>query len=105
MHKIKNVTAPPSFLEKSEQLSHSHPTRFSNENYRKPQIKLYICRFQISIRDPAIWNDLVGSTEKEIQSSSLFKAKVKSKLLNFENEVIFFLIPLLLKNLTHRSID
>ena len=39
---------------------------------------------------PAIWNTLVGSTEKEIQSSSPFKAKIKSKLLDLENEVTFF---------------
>ena len=48
------------------------------------------CRFRISIRGPAIWKDLVGSTEKEIQLSSDFKTKIKSKLLIFENEVTFF---------------
>ena len=48
------------------------------------------CRFRISIRGPAIWNNLVGSTEKEIQSSFLFKTKVKRKLLFFGNEVTFF---------------
>ena len=78
MHKIKNRTAPSLFLEKFEQPSHSHSTRFSSGNCRKPQIKLRKCRFRISIRGPAIWNDLVGSTEKEIQSSSHFKTKIKS---------------------------
>ena len=47
-------------------------------------------KFRISIRGPAIWNNLAGSTEKEIQSSSFFKTKIKSKLLDFENEVTFF---------------
>ena len=84
MHKIKNRTAPSSFLEKFEQPAHSYPTRFSSGNYRKPQIILRKCRFRISIRGPAIWNNLVGSTEKEIQSFSVFKTKIKSKLLNFE---------------------
>ena len=81
MHKIKNRTVPPSFLEKFEQPAHSYPTRFSNGNYRKPQIKLHKCRFRISIRGPAIWNNLVESKEKEIQSSSLFKTKIKTELL------------------------
>ena len=90
MHKIKSRTNPSSFLEKFEQPSHSYSTRFSIENYRKSQIKLRKCRFRISIRCPAIWNDQVGSTEKEIQSSSHFKTKIKSKLHNFENEVTFF---------------
>ena len=78
MYKIKNKTAPSSFLEKFEQPAHSYPTRFSSGNYRKPQIILRRCRFPISIKGPAIWNNLVGSTEKENQSSSLFKTKIKS---------------------------
>ena len=90
MHKIKNRTAPSLFLANFEQPSHSYPARFSSEYYRKPQIKLCKCRFRISIRGPAIWIDLVRSTEKEIQSSSIFKTKIKIKLLNFENEVTFF---------------
>ena len=90
MHKIKNITAPSSVLEKFEQPSHSYPTRFSRGNYTKPQIILRKCRFWISIRGPPIWNNLVGSTEKEIQSSSLFKTKMKRELLFFENEVTFF---------------
>ena len=90
MYKINNRTAPSSFLEEFEQPSHSYSTRYSSGNYRKPQIKLRKYRIRISIRGPAIWNDLVGSTEKEIQSPSHFKTKIKSKLLNFENEVTFF---------------
>ena len=66
MHKIKNRTAPSSFLEKFEQPTHSYSTGISSGNYRKPQIKLRQCRFRISIRGLAIWNDLIGSTEKEI---------------------------------------
>ena len=81
MHEIKNRTVPPSFLEKIEQPAHSYPTRFSNGNYRKPQIELRKCRFRVSIRGPAIWNNLVRSKEKEIQLSFLFKTKIKSKLL------------------------
>ena len=98
MHKTKNRTALPAFLEKFEQPAHLYPTCFPSCNYRKPQIKLRKCRFRIPIRGLAIWNNLVRSTEKEIQSSSLFKTKIKTKLLNFENEETFFLILLLLKN-------
>ena len=90
LHKIKNRTDPSLFLEKFAQPSHSYSTLFSSGNYRKPQIKLRKCRFQISISGPATWNNLVGSKEKEIQSSSQFKTKIESKLLNFENEVTIF---------------
>ena len=88
MPKIKNRATPPLFLEKFGQPSNSVSTHFSSGNYRKRQIKLRICRFRISIRGPAIWNELVGSTEKVIQSQ--FKTKIKSKLLNFKNEVTSF---------------
>ena len=104
MYKIKNRTSPSLFLEKFEQSSHSYSTSFSSGNYRKPQIRLRKCRFRISTRGPAIWNDLVGNTEKEIQSSSHFKTKIKSKLLNFENELTFF-NTFAFKKLTHRNID
>ena len=42
--------------------------------------------------------------EKETQSSSLFKTKIKSKLFNFENEVTFFNASAF-KKLTLRSIE
>ena len=92
IHKIKNRTAPSSFLKKFEQLSHSYSARFLSGNYRKPQIK-----FRISIRGPAIWNDLAGNTEKEIQSSSYFETKIKSQLPSF-NTFVF-------KKLTEASTD
>ena len=89
MHKLKKRTAPASFLEQHEQPSHSYPTRFSSGIYRKSLINLYKCTFRISIRGPAVWKDLVGSTEKV--PSSLIKTKMKNKLLNFENEVTFLI--------------
>ena len=50
---------------------------------------LHQCSFRISIRGPGIWNNLVGSTEKEIQSSSHFKTKMKRKLLFLKMESPF----------------
>ena len=64
MHKIKNRTAPSSFLEKFEHPSHSYSTyAFQVRTTKKTQIKLRKCRFRISIRASAIWND--RSTEKK----------------------------------------
>ena len=89
MNKIKNRAAPSSFLENLSSLliRIQHAFQVAVIENHKPNLRK--CRFRISIRGPAIWNDLVGSTEKEIQSSS-FKTKIKIKLLNFENEVTFF---------------
>ena len=33
----------------------------------------------------ATWNNFVANTEKELESSSLIKAKVKAKLLDIKN--------------------
>ena len=60
MAKSKYRTTLSSFLKKFEQPSYLYPTNFSSGNYRKPQMILCKCRFQISIRGPAVWMDLVG---------------------------------------------
>ena len=75
MHKIKDKTASSSFLEKFEQPTHSYSIRFSSGNYRKPQIELRKCRFRISIRGPAMWNDLIGSTEKKFNRLLILKLR------------------------------
>ena len=42
------------------------------------------------MQGPAIWNNFVANTEEELESSSFFKSKIKTKLLEFQNEVTFF---------------
>ena len=90
IHKIKTGTGPAVFHTIFKMPSHSYPTRFSSVNYSRPKTRLRKSRFRISIRGPAIWNNFVANTEKELESSSLFKSKVKTKPLDFENEVTFF---------------
>ena len=90
MHKIKTGTDPEAFHTTFKMSSHSYPTRLSSVNYSKLKTSLRKSRFRISVRGPAIWNNFVANTEKELESSFLFKSKVKTKLLDFENEVTFF---------------
>ena len=92
MQQIKTGTGPAAFHTTFKMSTHSYPTRFSSMNYSKPKIRPRKSRFRISIRDPAIWNNFVPKTEKEPESSSLFKLKVKTKLTDFENEETFFKI-------------
>ena len=47
-------------------------------------------KYRISVRGPVLWNEFLTDSEKEIENLSLFKSKLKSKLLSYENEVIFF---------------
>ena len=75
MHKMKIGTGPAAFHTTFKMPSHSHPTRFSSVSYSKQETRVSKSRFRISIRGPAIWNNFVANTEKELESSPLFKSK------------------------------
>ena len=49
-------------------------------NYIEPTSQLSRSKYRISVRGPAIWNEFL----------TVFKRKVKFKLLSYENKVIFF---------------
>ena len=70
--------------------SHSYATRFPSVNYSGLGTRLPGDRFRISMGGLAIWNNFVANADKKLESSSLFKTKVKNKLLDFENELVFF---------------
>ena len=90
MHKVKTETAPAVFLPKFQKLAQPYPYNFSKLNYIKPTSQLSRSKYRISVRGPALWNELLTDSEKEIENLTLFKSKVKSKLLLYENKVIFF---------------
>ena len=87
IRKTKTGAGPAAFHTTFKMPSHLYPTRFSSVNYSTPKTK---SRFRISIRGRAIWNNFVANTKKELGSSSLFKSKVKTELLDFEKDVTFF---------------
>ena len=90
MHKVKTETAPAVFLPKFQKPAHPYPTTFSKRNYIKPTSELTRSKYRISVRGPALWNEFLIDIEKKIRNLLLFKRKVKSKSLSYENEVIFF---------------
>ena len=90
MHKGKTETAPAVFLPKFQKPAHPYPTIFSKRNDIKPTSELTRSKYRISVRGPALWNEFLIDIEKKIRNLLLFKRKVKSKSLSYENEVIFF---------------
>ena len=90
MHKTKTGTGLAAFHTTFKMPSHSYPTGFSSVNLSYKNTRLRKIGFGISILVPAIWKNFVANTLKERESSSLLKSKVKTKLLDFENEVTFF---------------
>ena len=53
-------------------------------------LKLTKTKYRISIRGPTIWNDFVEDSLKSIEKTPFFKVKMKSKLVNFDNETSYF---------------
>ena len=90
MHKVRTETASAVFLPKIQKPAHPYPTNFWRLNYIKPMSQLSRSKYRISVRDPAFSNGFLTDSEKEIENLLPFKSKVKSKLLSYENEVIFF---------------
>ena len=41
-----------------------------------------------------MWNNFLDNNKKEIKSLLLFKSKIKGKLLNYDNEMLFFQLNL-----------
>ena len=79
-HTVYNETASATF----SQALHLYLTGFSKSCYKVPKRSLSKCKYRISTRGVLIWNNLLSFSEKKIESSSLFKSKVKLKLLAFE---------------------
>ena len=86
MPKTKTGIGSSAFLTIFKVSFYSCQTHFSIINYSIPQTRLRISRFWISVRGPAILNNFATYTEKKLQSSSLFKSKLKTKLLDFEKK-------------------
>ena len=59
MHKVKTATAPAVFLPKFRKPAYPYPTNFSKLNYIKPPSQLRRSKYRISVRGPALWNELL----------------------------------------------
>ena len=90
MHRFHTKTSPPIFNGSFQRISHPYSTRSSTLNFLKPKLKLTKTKYRIPIRGPAIWNHFVEDCLKSIEKTPFFKVKMKSKLLNFDNEISYF---------------
>ena len=53
-------------------------------------LKLTKTKYRISITGPKTWNDFAEDCLKSIEKTPFFKDKMKSKLLNFDDEISYF---------------
>ena len=90
MYKFQKCQAPKIFNMAFEKSTHKYPTQFSENNFKCKKYSLTSTKHLISVRGPNIWNEFLTKEEKEIQSHSTFLRKVKTKLLESDNERKYF---------------
>ena len=98
MYKFNNKQTSRIFHDLIEKPVHQYPTQFSKTNFSLKKFSLSAPKYSISYRGPKIWNDFLTNEEKEMQSHSLRLSRIKSKLLDAENELKYFKITLLANN-------
>ena len=86
MHKIPTKTAPSVFHPRFQRPSYSYTPHFSESNYSLPAHNLK--KIRVLIR--GLWNNFLARTEKSLETMSLFKSKVKYKVLALEKEAKYF---------------
>ena len=90
MHKVNNNVAPIAFHEIFTKPLHNYPTNFSYSSFSLKKCSLNSTKYSISFRGPKLWNYFLNNEEKQIRSYTIFSKKIKSKLLDAENELEFF---------------
>ena len=90
MHNVYNQTVPATFFALVQKVSNLYPTGFTKLCHKISKTNLANCKYRISSREVLIWNNFLSHSEKQIESSSLFKSKLKLKLLAFKNEITYF---------------
>ena len=89
MYKLNTNQAPSIFNDLIKKPEHKYPTKFSKICF---SLKAFLktTKYAISYRGPKIWNDFLTKSEKELQSLSVLKETIHSKLLENEHEFDFF---------------
>ena len=90
MYKFQKYEAPKIFNMAFEKPTHKYPTQFSETNFKYKKYSVTSTKHSISVREPKIWNKFLTKEEKEIQSHSIFLRKIKTKLLESDNERKYF---------------
>ena len=91
MFRIKYGNSPAIFNSQFKTINHKYSTRYSKLNYQIPNVALKSTRFSIKFRGPHLWNSLIPSEMKTINSLNSFKYALKKQLLTNEiNELLYF---------------
>ena len=90
MHRLSIDDLPKNFNNTFKKPDHKYPTKFSICNYSLKKHILKSSSFAVSYQGLKLWDEFHSNEEKKIESQILFQKKVKSKLLDMENELSYF---------------
>ena len=90
MYKLNTNQVPSIFNDLIKKPERKYPTKFSKICFNLKAFSLKTTKYAISYRGPKIWNYFLTKSEKELQSLSVFKKTIHSKLLENEHELDFF---------------
>ena len=94
MNKLNKNKVPLTFnkIIKNPFYKYKYATKFSNNCFSPKAISLKSTKYYISTRGPGIWKEFLTKEEKELQSFPLYKKVFRTKLLEGEHELEYFLI-------------
>ena len=90
MYKFQKYQVPKIFNMAFEKPIHTYPTQVSETNFKYKKYSLISTKHSISLRGTKIWNEFLTKEEKEIQSHSILLRKIKTELLETDNERRYF---------------
>ena len=89
-HRLNINDLPKNFNNTFKKPDHKYLTKFSICDYSLKKHSLKSSKFAVSYRGPKLWNEFLSNEGKKIESQILFQKRLKSKLLDMENELSYF---------------
>ena len=90
MFRARSNSISETFQNKFKIIEHNYPARYSEYNFKEPNILLRVTKSAISSRGPRIWNRHTDKLLKTTNSLPLFKAKIKDRFIKLKNISIYF---------------
>ena len=87
---FKNIRYQKYLIWPLKSLSIHFLTQVSETNFKYKKYSLTSTKHSISLRGTKIWNEFLTKEEKEIQSHSILLRKIKTELLESDNERRYF---------------
>ena len=90
MFRVRTNSIPETLQNRFKVIEHNYSTRHSDYSFKGPNIFFRVSKFAISSRGLCLWNKHADKPLKTTNLLSLFKAKIKDRLIKLKKICIFF---------------